>query len=123
MISLASYKDHEEIIEVWEQSVKATFNFPNENYLQEIKSQLTSALENIKVYVYRTKYGRIKGFVGLRGHKVEMLFIHPEYFGQDVEMQLTNFCLYSLHIDELNVKERDESALEFYKNLHPISNI
>ena len=123
MISLANYKDHNEIVEVWEQSVRATFNFPNEKYLQEIKSQLSSALRHVKVYVYRTKGESIKGFVGLKGHKVEMLFIRPEYFGHDVEMQLTNFCIYSLHIYELNVKERDESALEFYKNLHPISNI
>ena len=122
MISLASYNDHEDIIEVWEQSVRATFTFPDEKYLQEIKSQLSSALRHIKVYAYRAKDDGIKGFVGLKGHKVEMLFIRPEYFGQDEEMQLTNFCTYSLHVYELNVRERDESALQFYKNILPISN-
>ena len=117
MITLANYKDHDEIIEVWEQSVRATHHFLNEQDFEDIKSLIPSILELVKVYTDRAEDGSLKGFAGVRGHKMEMLFVHPKYFGQKSGTRLTNFCIYSLQVNEVDVNEQNKSAIHFYKRM------
>ena len=117
MITLATYKDHEEIIKVWEESIRVTHHFLGEEYLQEIKSLIPSTLQQVKVYAWREKDGRIKGFTGIGNQKMEMLFIHPSYFGRRLGTQLTNFCIHSLNVDEVDVNEQNEPAVHFYAKM------
>jgi len=116
MISLATYKDHSEIIDVWEESVRATHHFLPEEYLQEIKLLLPTILKQVKVYAWRSEAG-IKGFAGVSAQKMEMLFIHPAFFGKNLGTQLTNFCIHSLNIDEVEVNEQNEGAITFYRKM------
>jgi ribosomal protein S18 acetylase RimI-like enzyme len=117
MITLATYLDHEKIIDVWEQSVRATPYFPGEEYVQEMKSLFPSILPRLKIYAYRDGAGNIIGFASVTGHKMEMLFVLPTYFRRQVGTQLTKFCIHSLHVDEVMVNEKNHSALSFYKKL------
>jgi len=117
MITLANYEDHEQIIHVWEQSVRASHEFLTEEYLQEIKPKLPSILQQVKTYVYRGNEGNIKGFIGIAGHKMEMLFIHPDHFNQQIGSQLAKFCVHSLNVDEADVNEQNHTALRFYEKM------
>ena len=117
MISLATYSDHPALIEVWESSVRATHHFLPEDYLQEIKSLLPSLLPKVKIYAWRNENGTIKGFAGVAGGKLEMLFIHPDSFGLGLGKQLTRFCIYSLGINEVDVNEQNEAAISFYQKM------
>jgi len=116
MITLATYKDHSAIIELWENSVRATHHFITEDYLQEIKSLLPGILSNVKIYVWLEADG-IKGFAGVTEQKMEMLFIHPSHFGQGLGRQLSMFCIHSLSVVEVDVNDENKAAIEFYIKL------
>jgi len=116
MITLATYKDHSAIIEVWEQSVRATHHFITEDYIREIKSLLPGILSRVKIYVWREADG-IKGFAGVAEQKMEMLFIHPSRFGQGLGRQLSMFCIHSLKVVEVDVNDENKAAIEFYIKL------
>src|SRR6185295_3591146 len=117
MISLATYKDHASIIDVWEKSVRSTHHFLPVDYLQEIKALLPSILLHVKVYVWRTTDGVVKGFTGVTAQKMEMLFIHPDSMGNRLGTELAHFCIYSLGVDEVDVNEHNQQAIDFYRQL------
>jgi putative acetyltransferase len=117
MISLAKYRDYPVLIELWEQSVRATHHFLSEDYLQEIKTLLPGIFPLVKIFVWRENDGNIRGFAGVARGKMEMLFIHPNDFGQGLGSQLTNFCIYALKIDKVDVNEHNVDALKFYQKM------
>ena len=117
MISLATYKDYPSISEIWERSVRSTHHFLPEEYLQEIKSLLPEILPQVKIYVWRPNEGTIQGFAGVAGQKMEMLFIHPAFQGKGIGKQLTNFCIYALGVNLVDVNEQNEQAIGFYERM------
>jgi putative acetyltransferase len=114
MISKATEKDYLEIIDVWEQSVRATHHFLPEDYLQEIKNLLPSILPALPVYVFKAEEGIIKGILGVTEKKIEMLFIHPESRGQGIGKLLTLFAIDELKAEKVDVNEQNEQAVGFY---------
>ena len=117
MISIATYRDHAAIIELWELSVRATHHFLPEDYLQEIKDLLPGILPQVKLYAWRHDDGSIKGFAGVTGQKMEMLFIHPANRGQGLGRQFTMYCIHSLKVDKVDVNEQNQMAFAFYKKM------
>ena len=117
MISLVTYRDYRVIVDIWERSVRATHHFLPEDYFQQIRTLLPSILPQVKVYAWRDKEGAIKGFAGVAGQKMEMLFIHPDSMGRRIGSQLTNFCIYALGVDQVDVNEQNEQAVGFYKKM------
>lgn len=115
MISSAQEQDHSGIIDLWEQSVRATHHFLPEDYLQEIKTLLPGILPMVSLYVYRDDDNIIKGFAGVDGNKIEMLFIHPASRGKGIGSLLTKFCIHELKTDKVDVNEQNEAAAGFYK--------
>jgi putative acetyltransferase len=118
MITLANYRDHEEILQMWEESVRSTYDFFYEDSLGEIKSLLSRILHHVKVYTWRDNEGCIKAFTGVTAAKMEMLFIHPTFVRQNIGAQLTNFCIHSLNIDQVDVKDQKEGEIGFYAKIN-----
>lgn len=116
MITPATTADHPAIIKVWELSVRATHHFITEEYLQEIKALLPSILPQVNIYVWKEN-DTIKGFVGVAGDKIEMLFIHPDSRGKGLGRGLTEFCINKLHADKVDVNEQNEQAVTFYERM------
>lgn len=79
MVNKATEKDHREIIELWELSVRATHHFLPEEYLQHIKTLLPSILPSVPLFITCDDSGKLKGFLGVADKKIEMLFIHPDH--------------------------------------------
>jgi putative acetyltransferase len=116
MITTATEKDYPEIIDVWEQSVRATHHFLPEEYLQQIKSLLPSIFPAVQLFVSQDDY-KIAGFVGVAEMKIEMLFIHPESRGKGIGKQLTEFAIHELQADKVDVNEQNEQATGFYQRM------
>lgn len=57
------------------------------------------------------------GFIGVADHKVEMLFIDPDFFGKGMGKQLMTFAIAVLHADKVDVNEDNTEAVGFYKHL------
>lgn len=116
-IRTAAENDYPELIEIWELSVRATHDFLPEDYLQEIKSLLPSILPHVPLYLFCDKSGTIKGFAGVAGQKIEMLFIHPGIRGQGIGRKLTEYCIQELGAYKVDVNEQNEQAVGFYQKM------
>jgi len=117
MITPATEKDYPEIIELWEQSVRATHLFLPEDYLQHIKRLLPSILPAVQLFIYIDEHENITGFLGVAENKIEMLFIHPQFMGQGVGKQLTQFAVDELQSGKVDVNEQNSQAVGFYQHM------
>ena len=116
MITAATEKDYPEIIDVWEQSVRATHHFLPEEYLQQIKSLLPSIFPAVQLFVADNN-NKIAGFLGVAEKKIEMLFIRPDSRGKGIGKQLTKFAIDELHTNKVDVNQQNEQATGFYKRM------
>ena len=117
MIKAATEKDYPAIIELWEQSVRATHLFLPEDYLQQIKLLLPSILPAVHLFINLDENENITGFLGVAERKIEMLFIRPVSMGQGFGKQLTEFAVHELHSDKVDVNEQNSQALGFYQHM------
>ena len=116
MITAATEKDYPEIIDVWEQSVRATHHFLPEEYLQQIKTLLPSIFPAVQIFVAQDN-NKIAGFLGVAEKKIEMLFIHPDSRGKGIGKQLTEFAIHELQANKVDVNEQNEQATGFYQRM------
>ena len=117
MISRAQAQDFLEITDLWEASVRATHHFLPEAMIHQYRPLiLNEYLHLVDLYTWR-EGGQILGFLGLAGHKVEMLFIHPAARGQGIGRQLMNYAIQQHGVYEVDVNEQNEQAVGFYLRL------
>lgn len=116
MVTAATEKDYPEIIEVWEQSVRATHHFLPEEYLQQIKPLLPSIFPAVQLFIIRDD-NAVAGFLGVAEKKIEMLFIHPGKRGKGIGRQMTEFAIYELQSNKVDVNEQNEQAIGFYQRM------
>ncbi|MDD4556286.1 MAG: GNAT family N-acetyltransferase [Alphaproteobacteria bacterium] len=116
MIVKLSKEAYEEIVELWEASVRATHGFISEEdilyYRDVVYHEFLSQLE-----VYGIVEKELQGFMGVQKNRVEMLFISPKFFHQGLGTKLMKFAIDELGIDEVDVNEQNPKAYEFYQKL------
>lgn len=73
----------EQLVSVWEESVKATHLFLSEEEIENIKTYVPKALKQIPHLIIETdEHGKPNAFMGIDNHKLEMLFILPQQRGK-----------------------------------------
>ena len=79
----------EQLLEVWERSVRATHLFLSADEVAEIKPYVPQALREIShlIVAWRAD-GAPAGFLGVDGRKLEMLFLAPEERGKGLGRKL-----------------------------------
>ena len=117
MIVKASEKDYDEIIRVWEASVRATHHFLPEDYLQEIKGLLPVIFPAVPMYIFQDDNNKILGFLGVAEHKIEMLFIRPDSMRKGIGRLLTEYAINQLQAKKVDVNEQNEQAVGFYQRM------
>lgn len=112
----AEEKEYVELTEIWENSVKATHSFLTQEDIDFFKPKiLNEYLYAVELYVYKNELGNILGFIGIDENKVEMLFILSSSFKKGIGKRLLNYVIQNRNINELDVNEQNENAVEFYK--------
>lgn len=112
----AEKKEYMELTEIWENSVKATHSFLTQEDIDFFKPKiLNEYLYAVELYVYKNELGNILGFIGIDENKVEMLFILSSSFKKGIGKRLLNYVIKNRNINELDVNEQNENAVEFYK--------
>ncbi len=112
----AEKKEYVELTEIWENSVKATHSFLTLEDIDFFKPKiLNEYLYAVELYVYKNELGNILGFIGIDENKVEMLFILSSSFKKGIGKKLLNYVIQNHNINELDVNEQNENAVEFYK--------
>lgn len=108
----------EQLIVVWETSVKATHLFLSEQELEEIKKYIPQALNGIAhLIIAQDKDGRPAAFMGIEEQKLEMLFISPEERGKGLGRKLIQYGMENYSVNELAVNEQNPLAKGFYEHI------
>ncbi len=105
-----------QVIAVWERSVIATHTFLSQADVEYYKAIVEGIDFNaFDVFCYLDVHNKVAGFIGVADHKVEMLFVAPEYIGKGIGKALLSFALKNLHATEVDVNEDNRHAVNFYK--------
>lgn len=112
-----SEKLKNELVEVWEASVRSTHRFLTEKDIRFFKPLIRNKyIPVVELYIIRNGQNRIAAFMGLSDELIEMLFVHPEEQGKGYGKQLIEFAIYHKHIFKVDVNEQNEKATSFYLN-------
>ena len=107
-----------ELVEVWESSVRETHLFLTENEIQEINKYVPEALRNIPTLIAAVdEKGMPSAFMGISGQSLEMLFISPNERGKGLGKKLIRHGIKNYSINKVSVNEQNPQAIWFYQRL------
>lgn len=117
-VSSMNQKLEQQLIEVWESSVKATHTFLSESEIQAIKQYIPEALHHVPhLIVVESEKGEPAGFMGISDRNLEMLFIANEQRGKGLGKKLLAYGMENYAINELGVNEQNPQAKGFYEHM------
>lgn len=107
-----------ELLEVWEDSVKATHLFLSSEEIENIKKYVPQAiLEVSHLVIIENENGTPIAFMGIEDKKLEMLFIKNSERGKGLGKQLLNYGIEHYNVNELAVNEQNPNAKGFYEHM------
>lgn len=107
-----------QLLDIWEQSVRATHLFLSDVEIAQIKTYVPDAFRGVEHLVIATQEsGEPVAFLGVHGDRLEMLFLAPEVRGQGLGKQLLTYGIEKYGIRELTVNEQNPQAVGFYEHM------
>lgn len=108
----------QQLVEVWEKSVRATHLFLSDEEIKSIKEYVPQALKGIAHLVIAEDDKNIPAaFMGVENNVLEMLFIAPEERGKGLGKQLIQFGRENYDIKKVAVNEQNPQAKGFYEHV------
>lgn len=108
----------EQLVEIWEKSVRATHLFLSNSEVAGIKKYVPQALEEIPhLIVAEDENGLPIAFMGIDGQKLEMLFISSDERGKGFGKKLIQYGIDIYSVNELAVNEQNPLAKGFYEHM------
>lgn len=108
----------EQLLDVWESSVKATHLFLSENEVENIKKYIPQALREIRHLIIIENENRVPvGFMGIVEQHLEMLFISDKERGKGLGKELLKHGLEKYFVNDLAVNEQNPLAKGFYEHM------
>lgn len=109
------------LIDLWEDSVKASHHFLSKQDIIELKEEVKEGLKTCEAVIVASNEKDFLGFIAGQNNKIEMLFVAQKYFKQGIGKKLVyQACVrYLQEYDEMLVdcNTENESALQFYTKL------
>ena len=108
----------EQLLIVWESSVKATHLFLSEKEIESIKKYVPQALKEIPHLIIVENKNQIPvGFMGIENQHLEMLFVSNEERGKGLGKKLLNYGIEQYSVNDLAVNEQNPLAKGFYEHM------
>ncbi|WP_445081158.1 GNAT family N-acetyltransferase [Lactococcus sp. KTH0-1S] len=108
----------EKLVNLWENSVKASHLFLSNKEIEEIKKYVPQALREIEHLIVETdKTENPIAFMGIYKNKLEMLFISPAHMKTGLGRKLIEEAIENYSVNELVVNEQNPKAKGFYEYL------
>ena len=104
------------LLEIWEQSVRATHLFLLDAEVNGIKAYVPQALKSVEHLIVAETEQPI-GFMGVQNGRLEMLFLAPEKRGKGFGKQMLQYGIETYGITELTVNEQNPLAVGFYEHM------
>ena len=106
------------LVEIWEDSVRATHHFLSDAAVQKIKQYVPQALDSVQhLMVACDDTNAPIGFMGVENGRLEMLFLAPTACGKGIGRQLVHYGIEHFGIREVTVNEQNPQAVGFYRHL------
>lgn len=116
---IAEYNDRyrDQVLAVWEASVRATHNFLISEDIDFFKSIVTTIdFNQFEMRLALSEDDKVLGFLGVADKKLEMLFLRPDAIGKGIGRALTRFAIDELNVNEVDVNEGNTNAVAFYQH-------
>lgn len=108
----------EQLVEVWESSVKATHLFLKGKEIESIKNYVPQAIkETTHLIIAIDDYNIPIAFMGIKEVKLEMLFVTDKERGKGIGKKLLKYGIKNYNIQELVVNEQNQNAQKFYEHI------
>lgn len=107
-----------ELLILWENSVRSTHTFLKEDDIKRIKSYVPLALSSFQhLFVSYSDNGKITAFIGIEDKRIEMLFVSTEERNKKIGSTLIKFVTSNYHVNEVTVNEQNVMAVGFYEHI------
>lgn len=117
-IKSVSHNRFDELTDVWEESVKATHTFLSAEEISDLRILVRQKfLYLVELYAFINNNDKIEGFLGIKGSKIEMLFLHPSSRGKGIGRRLSRYAIDKRGITQVDVNEENPLARGFYEHL------
>lgn len=104
-----------ELISVWESSVKATHHFLTTEDFEFYKERIPGYFEQVELYCIKNNESRIIGFIGTHGENLEMLFVAADQIGKGIGKALLTYAIGKLGVRKVDVNRDNAKAVAFYQ--------
>ena len=105
------------LLAIWEASVRASHHFLTEDDIRSLFPQAQDAIRQIET-LWVACDGDVRiGFMGVQSGKIEMLFLHPDYFRKGIGSALIRKAFSELGVQYVDVNEQNPSAVRFYERM------
>ncbi len=106
------------LTQIWRDSVTATHTFLTADDIESIAIQIPELLSDMPcLALAEDENGSIAGFAGIRGNKLEMLFLHPLYRGAGIGKLLVKHAMQHHKVNYVCVNEQNTDAAGFYRHM------
>ena len=106
------------LTDIWETSVRATHTFLTEADIAALRDYVPDALRAVEhLTVLLDDKGQPAGFCGVDGHRLEMLFLHPDMIGKGAGRQLVQHAFDEYQVNAVCVNEQNPNAAAFYRRM------
>jgi putative acetyltransferase len=114
IVSLSN-SSYQELIEIWEASVRATHFFLEDDFIPMYKPLiLAEYFDSVQLFGLMDELGKIHAFSGIDVQKLEMLFVDPNCFGMGYGKAMLEHAIREMNVIKVDVNEQNEQAVQFY---------
>lgn len=104
----------QELVNIWERSVKISHKFLTEQEINNIKKYVPEAIINVPFLIVMYDNNKSLGFIGINKNKIEMLFIDDKFIGKGIGSALMSYAFSKYIINEVTVNVENDKAHNFY---------
>lgn len=105
------------LLNVWQASVCASHHFLSKADICTLTPQAEEALWQIEtLWVVQDDLLPV-GFMSIQERKIEMLFLHPDYFHRGLGKELVQRAFHELMVEYVDVNEQNPNAARFYERM------
>ena len=103
-----------DLVDVWEDSVRATHHFLSYREIERIKEYVPQALNSVEhLVVVESDSGEAIAFMGSENNRLEMLFVSSAQMGKGIGKRLIQYAIRNYGVRELTVNEENPQAIDF----------
>lgn len=106
------------LLNIWEDSVRATHLFLSDEEINQIKEYVPQALRGVEhLMLAENESHKVIAFMGTENNRLEMLFLSSAERGKGIGRKLVQYGISNYGVREVTVNEQNPQAVGFYEHL------